>query len=240
MLKKLQLLLDKIILSKEKIKEMKDTIKVWNIRFLVMGLLSLVIGNILLKLNLEEQTTLIVSLLDFVVCLFFCLSIKQVKNNIEVVETPIIIMTINGYTINYDIKGIRYDDIVRCKDALNDWKKEHEFSFIYNRGTALVAQFKDTGKTEIEIIEVPSYQNTSESLIEYSGIFSYYMKNGVRQYKVDDIQLGELSFGVIDNIDDYANKKCHLWLLREPNNKRKSNDDPLDVTSIVGINVIGG
>lgn len=216
---------------------MRDTVRVWNTRFSVMSVLCLLIGISLYKLNLESQVTYIVSLLAIVVCLVVCLSIKQVKNNIDVVDTPIVMQTIDNCDISYNIKGIRVQDIDKCMEALNLWKEEHGFSFIDNRSTALVAQFRDVGKKEIYILEIPDYISNKDDKVsiirEYSGKFSYYMNGGNRNYKIDDIQLGAISFGVIQNLEDYANKMCHIWLLTTYVSGKET-------VEIVGIDIIGG
>lgn len=208
---------------------MKDSVKIWNIRVLVVSLTLFILGLVTFNLNLSTQFTYIISLLAFVVCLIVCLCVRQVKNNVDVIETPIIIQTVNGCEIQYDVKGVRLEDIERCLDYLENWKREHNFEFLSHRTTGLIVEFKDILKQEPFVLEIPDYlvEEPGQDIVrEYAGLFSYYTDSGQRHYKIDDVQLGNLNFGIMDDINKYANKKCHVWVL--------------NYDEIVGIELIGG
>lgn len=200
-----------------------NTVKVWNTRFLIIGITLAILAIVNYCFNLNTQTFLMSSALGFVVCLFGCLLVKQVKDDIKIVGVPVIRETINGCVIKYEIPGLVVSEVSYALSELNKWKEKNNFDWSKNKNSELIVTFSNPSKSKVSIVEYVIEDKID--ILEYSGLFTYYMNDKKRFCKINDIQLGNLNLGIVPNIDDIVNKECHLWI--------KNNQ-------IIGLDIIGG
>lgn len=194
---------------------MKVSVKYWNIRALILGIMCLILGVTGITVNFTTKSFIIVSVAAMFVYLVVCLMIKPMQNDIKDCGVPIIRENIDGLSINYEIPSIEIKDVKFALEQLEEWKKVNNFNWAKSKDMELIVSFKDIKKTGVTIIELKTSKST-EKILSYSGLFKYYMESEKdstikrRKFKINDIQLGQLSTGVIECLDDVANKKCNI------------------------------
>lgn len=193
---------------------MKNSIKFWNLKFMTLGIILVVSGLYLISNDFTMKSSIIVSILALFVGLIVCCCIKPVRNNVKVCGVPFITENFGDVNVNYSIPGVSGSDVTRSLEFLEHWKTENHFEWINNRNKTLIVIFNDVSKNQLGVIEIDN--NSPRDVKEYTGVFRYYMEGEgtkVRKIKVDDIQLGALDAGIIEDINTYANKKCHLSVI---------------------------